>query len=120
MQGVRRRPLLLRAWTATRCPPIRTPPTRGVPISRQLRRAYLRETLRTGEALPVPFEPSDADAFSRWRRRAWRPIARGLFSETAKRLRIVLPEEYDTVKKRFPRLADRQNTGFSGGTGIWA
>ena len=94
--------------------------TRGVPISRQLRRAYLRETLRTGEALPVPFEPSDADAFSRWRRRAWRPIARGLLSEAAKCLRIVLPEEYDTAKKRFPRLADRLNDRFSGGSGIWS
>ncbi len=94
--------------------------TLGVPISRQLRRAYLRETLRTGEALPVPFEPSDADAFSRWRRRAWRPIARGLLSEAAKCLRIVFPEEYDTVKQRFPRLADRLNDRFSGGSGIWS
>ncbi len=70
--------------------------------------------------MPVPFEPSDADAFSRWRRRAWRPIARGLLSEAAKCLRIVLPEEYDTVKKRFPRLADRLNDRFSGGSGMWS
>ena len=78
--------------------------TRGVRISRQLRRAYLRETLRTGRSVAVvPFEPSDADAFSRWRRRAWRPIARGLLSEAAKCLRIVLPEEYDSRRRSASR-----------------
>ena len=55
--------------------------------------------------LPSPFVPSEAAAYERWRRRAWRPIARGLLAEGAKCVRIVLPEEYDRVKKRFPALA---------------
>jgi hypothetical protein len=93
--------------------------TRGRPISRQLRRAYLRESQAAQEPLPSPFEPEDAMAYERWRRRSWRAIAKGLLSETAKCVRIVLPEEYDRVKARFPKLADRLNTRFSGGTGMW-
>jgi hypothetical protein len=93
--------------------------TRGKRISRQLRRAYLRESLSSARPLPSPFVREDVGAYERWRRRAWRPIARGLLGETAKCFRIVLPEEYDTVKTRFPRLADRLNDRFSGGTGMW-
>jgi len=93
--------------------------TRGRKISRQLRRAYGREALAGGAALPSPFVPAEAEAYERWRRRAWRPIARGLLSEAAKCIRIVLPEEYDNVKKRFPGLAGRLNERFSGGAGSW-
>ncbi len=93
--------------------------TRGRRISRQLRRAYLRGSLSSTGSMPSPFDPSDAAAYERWRRRAWRPIARGLLGETAKCVRIVLPEEYDTLKRRFPRLAERLHGRFSGGTGLW-
>jgi hypothetical protein len=93
--------------------------SRGKPISRQLRRAYLRESLAAGRPLPSPFDPADAEAWARWRRRAWRPMSRGLLAEAAKCLRIVLPEEYDYVKRRFPAFADRLNDRFSGGTGMW-
>ncbi len=93
--------------------------TRGRPISRQLRRAYGREALAGGVALPSPFVPAEAQGYERWRRRAWRPIARGLLGEAAKCIRIVLPEEYDTVKKRFPGLAERLHERFSGGAGSW-
>jgi hypothetical protein len=92
--------------------------TRGRRISRQLRRAYLRES-RAGRVPPSPFDPSAAAAWDSWRKRSWRPIARGLLGETAKCLRIVLPEEYDTLKRRFPALAGRLNDRFSGGTGMW-
>jgi len=69
--------------------------------------------------LPSPFVAAEADTYERWRRRAWRPIAAGLLSEAAKCARIVLPETYDDVKKRFPRLADRLNQRFSSGSGSW-
>ncbi len=93
--------------------------TGGRRISRQLRRAHLRDSSASARPLPSPFEQSEAVAYERWRRRAWRPIGRGLLSETAKCLRIVLPEEYDNVKARFPRLAERLNERFSGGPGMW-
>jgi hypothetical protein len=70
--------------------------------------------------LPSPFVASEAAAYEQWRRRAWRPIARGLLAEGAKCVRIVLPEEYDRVKKRFPTLAGRLNDRFAGGTGSWS
>ena len=94
--------------------------TRGRTISRQLRRAYGRERQRSAVPLPSPFEPSEAAAYERWRRRAWRAIGRGLLQEGAKCVRIVLPEEYDRVKKRFPRLAGKLNDRFAGGTGSWS
>ena len=93
--------------------------SRGRTISRQLRRAYGRERQRSAVPLPSPFEHSEAAAYERWRRRAWRPIGRGLLQEGAKCVRIVLPEEYDLVKKRFPRLAGKLNHRFAGGTGSW-
>jgi hypothetical protein len=93
--------------------------TRGRMITRQLRRAYGRERQRSAVPLPSPFEPSEAAAYERWRRRAWLAIGRGLLHEAAKCARIVLPEEYDRVKRRFPRLAGKLNDRFSGGTGSW-
>jgi len=93
--------------------------SRGRTISRQLRRAYGRERQRSTVALPSPFEASEAPAYERWRRRAWLAIGRGLLQEGAKCVRIVLPEEYDQVKKHFPRLAGKLNDRFAGGSGSW-
>ena len=93
--------------------------TRGRTISRQLRRAYGSERQRRGIPLPSPFEPSEAAAYERWRRGAWRPVARGLLDEGAKCVRIVLPEEYERVKKHFPRLAGALTDRFAGGGGSW-
>ena len=93
--------------------------SRGRTISRQLRRAYGRDRQRGAVSLPSPFDPSEAPAYERWRRRAWLGIGRGLLHEGAKCVRIVLPEEYDRVKKRFPRLAGKLNDRFAGGTGSW-
>ena len=107
VQGVRGRPVLVRGESRRRSPPYPyATDTRGRTISRQLRRAYGRERQRSALPLPSPFDAAEAAAYERWRRRAWRlAIGRGLSSEGAKCVRIVLPEEYDRVKKRFPRLA---------------
>jgi hypothetical protein len=94
--------------------------TRSRFISRQLRRAYGRERQTSAVPLPSPFEPSEAVAFERWRRRAARlAIGRGLLHEGAKCVRIVLPEEYDRIKQRFPGLAGKLQDRFGGGTGSW-
>jgi hypothetical protein len=92
--------------------------TKGRHINRQLRRAY-RIGLQGGASLPSPFVASEAREYDRWRRTAWRPIARALAGDAAKCLRIVLPEEYDRVKARFPKVATRLNDRFGGGTGAW-
>jgi hypothetical protein len=91
--------------------------SRGRTISRQHRRAY-RTDLLTGE-LPSPFVPSEAEAYDAWRRRAWRRIARGLMGDTAKSVRIILPEEYDRVRKRFPNAVEKLRSRFTGGVGMW-
>jgi hypothetical protein len=93
--------------------------TRGRAIGRQLRRAYGREAQTSESPLPSPFEPSEATAWERWRRRAWRPIARGLLGETAKCVRIVLPEGYEQVRTRFPKLSNKLNDRFKSGGGLW-
>jgi hypothetical protein len=92
--------------------------TTGRPITRQVRRAYLRASL-AGTELPSPFEPSDAVAFEKWRRRSWRGIGRGLLGEAGQCLRLVLPEEYDKVKRRFPKVTDTLHNRFRGNSGMW-
>ena len=93
--------------------------TQGRSIGRLLRRAYLRESLTSERPLPSPFEATEATTYNRWRRRAVQSIARGLLDETAKCVRIVLPEPYIRLRKRFPGLADKLNDRFSGGVGSW-
>ena len=91
--------------------------TRGKRLSRQLRRAYRAEALE--RPLPSPFVPAEAEAFDAWRRHAWRPVARGLMVDTAKGARVILPEEYDRMRKRFPRLIEKVRPGFTKGVGAW-
>ena len=69
--------------------------------------------------MPLAFTTEEAGAYERWRRRAWKPITKGLLGEAAKCVRIVLPEEYDNLRKRFPKVADYLNDRFSGGSGMW-
>ena len=92
--------------------------TRGKRLSRQLRRAYRLEA-GAGAALPSPFVASEAAAFAGWRRRAVRTMAKALLDDAAKCVRIVLPEEYERVKERFPGLARRLHTRFHDGHGSW-
>lgn len=86
-------------------------------ISRQLRRAYRIEAI--AQDLPSPFDPTDAEAYDGWRRRAWRPVAKAILGDTAKGVRVILPEEYDRVRSRFPGAIDKLKSRFSGGVGMW-
>jgi hypothetical protein len=92
--------------------------TNGRRITRQHRRAYGRQIV-AGASLPSPFIASEAAAYDKWRRRARGAIAKALVDEGAKCLRIILPEEYDAIKKRFPKVTDRLNNRFSDGSGMW-
>jgi hypothetical protein len=37
----------------------------------------------------------------------------------AKGARVILPEEYDRLRKRFPRVIERMKPGFTQGVGAW-
>ncbi len=120
VQGVRRRPVALRG-AAPAGPAV--PVCDGHPGQARSRASSAAPTAGSARRapcpLPSPFEPSEAAAYERWRRRAWLAIGRGLLHEGAKCVRIVLPEEYDHIKKRFPRLAGRLQDRFGGGSGSW-
>ncbi|MCW2751986.1 MAG: hypothetical protein JWR83_3096 [Aeromicrobium sp.] len=92
--------------------------TRGRRISRQLRRAY-RNAILSGATVPSPFVASEADAYEAWRRKAWRQMGRGLMTDAAKSVRVILPEEYDRARKRFPKVVEKLRPGFTKGVGAW-
>jgi hypothetical protein len=46
-------------------------------------------------------------------------VTRSLVGDVAKCVRIVIPEEYDRMRARFPRFADKLNQRFSSGKGMW-
>lgn len=91
----------------------------GRRISRRVRRAYRMELIAGEDNLPVPFLAAEADAYNSWRRRTWRSKSRSFVGDTAKTARWVLPEEYDRVKKRFPKLAGKMSSKLAGGDGMW-
>lgn len=93
--------------------------TKGRRLSRLLRRAYRAESL-AGKTLPCPFEPGDADAFSAWRRRALTSVAKTVVDDAAKAVRVIVPEEYDRLKRRFPAVAAKLRSRFFGGPGLWS
>jgi hypothetical protein len=93
--------------------------TRGRKLSRLLRRAYRGQALAAGGGLPSPFVPSEAAAFDAWRRRAWRPVTRTVLGDAATSLRLALPEQYDSVKARFPALVAKLRARHFKGGGMW-
>jgi hypothetical protein len=92
--------------------------TTGKLVTRQLRRAHRLGSTGPG-SLPSPFVPEEAAAFAKWRRKATRTKVRALAADAAKCVRIVLPENYDQMRARFPKLAERLNDRFSSGKGMW-
>lgn len=93
---------------------------RGRTVWRQLRRVHREELRVPGVSPPSPFEPSEADAYGRWRRRAWPKVAQYVVKDAAKAARVVFPEEYDHLKARFPALGRHLKKTFTGGSGRWA
>lgn len=93
--------------------------TAGRAIGRQLRRAYRMALHSEGATPPSPFEPAEAAAWERWRRRAVADRGRWLADDAAKALRIVLPAEYERLRRRFPEVADALRRHFARGSGLW-
>jgi hypothetical protein len=93
--------------------------TTGRPISRHMRHAYRAAALSGSRDLPSPFVPGEAVAYGRWRRRARGLAARLVASDLAKGARVALPDEYDAIKRRFPRLAKSLRGRFVESTGMW-
>lgn len=93
--------------------------TRGRRISRRVRHAFRTEVLSTPGSLPSPFIAAEADAYDRWRRASRGLAGRLVVSDLAKGARGALPEEYDTLKRRFPGLAKRLRAKYVQNTGMW-
>lgn len=93
--------------------------SRGRRISRQVRRAYRVESRSGDTPLPSPFVPAEAEAYEQWRRRAWKPAGKELLSDAAKSVRLALPEEYDRLKSRFPKVAGRVRDKLVNRSGLW-
>lgn len=93
--------------------------TTGRRISRRMRHAYRTEVLAAPGSLPSPFLAAEAAAYERWRRSA-RPLAgRLMLSDLAKGVRCALPEEYDSIKKRFPALTKSLRGRYVEDSGMW-
>ncbi|TWG91851.1 hypothetical protein L615_007700000070 [Nocardioides sp. J9] len=92
--------------------------TTGRRIPRQLRRAWRAEA-RAGGTPPLPFLPEEAEAWERWRRRAWKAVARELSGDAAKSARMSMPEEFGRLKERFPGLVGKVRSKVVGRGGMW-
>ena len=49
----------------------------------------------------------------------WKPAARELMGDAAKGVRLALPEEYERVKNRFPKITGTIRTKFVNRSGLW-
>ena len=93
--------------------------TAGRPIPRRLRHSYRVAALAEPGTLPSPFVPAEAEAYEGWRRSARGLTGKLMVSDVAKGIRCALPEEYDNVKRRLPRLTARLRGRFVEKAGMW-
>lgn len=93
--------------------------SRGRTLGRQVRRVYRMASLEPGARLPSPFDPSQADDYERWRRRAVPAIAREMTGDVAKATRAGLPTVVPRIKRAFPRLSKAAKERFVSESGMW-
>jgi hypothetical protein len=93
--------------------------TTGRRITRRMRHAYRAAVLADAEAVPSPFVAAEAAAYERWRRGAWKLASELVVSDLAKGARCAMPDEYDAVKHRFPKLTRSLRGRYLEDTGIW-
>ncbi|MGM9473810.1 hypothetical protein ACS5PJ_17630 [Pseudarthrobacter sp. YS3] len=80
--------------------------TNGRLISKRLRKTYRSELLeKNGIGLPSPFLVSERNDFNVWRRKAFVRSVKITFADVALAAKYALPDEFQFVKKRLPRLA---------------
>jgi hypothetical protein len=93
--------------------------TTGRVISRHLRRAYRETGGHELGKLPSPFLAEDADRWRSWRRSARKSAARGVVGDVAKGSRLIFPDEYGRLRKRFPALTKGMKSRLVRESGIW-
>jgi hypothetical protein len=93
--------------------------TEGRPIPRRLRHAYRVAVSADPGSVPSPFVPSEAEAFTRWRRQARRLTAGLMVSDVAKAVRCALPEEYGVLKSRMPGVTQALRRRVVESSGMW-
>lgn len=80
--------------------------TTGRLLSKRLRKTYRSELLeQDGISLPSPFLASDRKDFEKWRRTAFIRSVKITLADVALAAKYALPDEFQFVKKRLPRLA---------------
>lgn len=85
----------------------------GRQFSTRLRRAYradLLESEKNGTTMPSPFSPEDAAEYARWRRRSWLRRRKIAVADAAIAAKYAFPDAFRTLKKRAPRLLQRQRS----------
>lgn len=93
--------------------------TTGRRVTRRMRHAYRVAALADPEAVPSPFVPDEAAAYTRWRRSSWQLTTRLMLSDVAKGVRCALPEEYASVKRALPGVTKRLRGRIVEDSGMW-
>ena len=93
--------------------------TTGRRISRRMRHAYRVAVALDPAGVPSPFVPQEAVAYERWRRSARGLATRLILSDVAKGVRAAMPEEYGSLKRRFPQLTRSLRGRYIERTGAW-
>ncbi len=85
----------------------------GKAFSTRLRRAYradLLESEKAGTRMPSPFAESDAEEYARWRRNSWIRRRKIALADAAIAGKYAFPDVFRLVKRRAPKLFQRQRS----------
>jgi hypothetical protein len=93
--------------------------TTGRRITRRMRHAYRASVREEPASVPSPFVAEEAADYERWRRGAARLAGQLTLSDVAKGLRCAMPDEYDSIKHRFPGAIRRLRGRYLEDVGLW-
>ena len=83
------------------------------------RHAFRVAVTTTPDGVPSPFIAAEAAEYARWRRNSWSLTGRLMLSDVAAGVRCALPEEYENVKRRMPRLTKALRGRYIEDKGMW-